>query len=150
MAGRRWIALTLGVLIIGLPVAGCGGGGQSDTATASITKAEFVKSASAACAKIHGRAQAEFDALMEGKGGPASGLGALGKKFVIAPKQQEVKEFIALGLPSGGESQVKAIIAAFESGIKEAEQDPTAVAQNSTDAFGEPEKLAAEYGLKGC
>lgn len=137
-------------MIVGLTGAGCGGG-DSDAATASITKAEFVDKASAACARIHGKAQAEFDAYMEGQSpGTGSGLEELGKKFVIAPKQREVKEFVALGTPAESESQVRAIVVAFEKGIKEAEKDPAAVAQDSTAAFGVPEKLAAEYGLEGC
>ena len=151
MAGKRGTAPILGVLVvmIGLFAAGCGGDGQSDTTTASITKAEFVTKANAACARIHGQAQAELVDYMKNQTGEPT-TADLGKRFVIAPKRREVEEFIALGLPSEDEDQVRAIVVAFETGISKAEAEPAQVAQNSTEAFGVPEKLATEFGLEGC
>jgi hypothetical protein len=156
MADRWRIAPILGVLavVIGLTAAGCGGGGQDDVSAASITKAEFVTKANAACTRIHAQAQKDFDAYMESQEGESaaapSSLGDLGTKFVIVPKQREVEEFVALGMPSENEGQAKAIVVAFEKGIRTAEEDPAAAGQDSTEAFGGPEKLAAEYGLEGC
>jgi hypothetical protein len=156
MPDKRWISSTFGALVvaIALAIAGCGGDGSGDAPTASITKAEFVAKANAACARIKGQTQAEFAEYMKSSAGEslsqAAGQTELGKRFVIAPKQQEVDEFIALGEPSGNEGQVKAIVVAFEGGIKKAEEDPSKAARNSTEAFGAAEKLAAQYGLVGC
>lgn len=140
--------------MIALAMAGCGGGESSDVNTASTTKAEFIAKANAACARIKQETQTEFAVYIKSPAyetlTQAEGQAELGRKFVIAPKQREVEEFIALGGPSGDESQVKTIVAAFKGGIEKAEEDPSKTARNSTEAFGASEKLAAEYGLKGC
>ena len=151
MPDKRWISPTAGVLavMIALAMAGCGGDESSDATTASITKAEFIARANVACARIRGQAQAELLDFMKSRTAEPS-TADLGRRFVIAPKQREVEEFVALGMPSEDEEQVKAIVTAFETGISEAEAEPAQVAQNSTEALGEAEKLAAEYGLKGC
>jgi hypothetical protein len=150
MQVKRWVAPITAVMMVvtGLTVVGCGG---DESGTASITKAAFVQKVNAACAKIQGQTQAEFRLYLESQGdGLAPSQADLGKKFVIGPKQQLVEELASLGAPSGDEDQIEAIVVAFEEGIEKAEEDPAQVARNSTEAFGTPEKLAAEYGLKGC
>jgi hypothetical protein len=159
MGGKRWISSTFAALAvaIGIAVVGCGSSGESDTATASITKAEFITKASAICARLHKQAQAEFLDYLKNHGeepGTAAAVAALqaelAEKYVISPKQQEADELAALGAPSGGESQVKAIVVSLEEGVEEAEGKPVQAANDSSKAFGEAEKLASEYGLTGC
>lgn len=159
MRGRRWISpiFVALVVMIGFAGAGCGSGGDGNTATASITKAEFVRKANAICARIHGQAQAEFLSYLKNHGEEPSTAAAvtalqakLAEKYVISPKLQEAEELAALGVPSGGESQAKAIVAAFEEGVEKAEEQPAQTGRNSTKAFGAAERLAGEYGLKGC
>jgi hypothetical protein len=136
---------------------GCGGGGGGDTTTATITRAQFIARANAACLKFHKQAQTElFSYLKSGGGEPedpdalAAYQADLGRRFVIGVKRRELAEFRALGLPSDDGGKAKAVIVAFEKGIGKAEQDPAGAAKDSAKSLGGAEKLAVEYGLTGC
>jgi hypothetical protein len=134
---------------------GCGGG--ADTTTTSITKAQFVDKASAACAEFHKEAREELFAYLKSSGGEPTDPDALAayqadlsKKYVIGVKRRELDEFHALGVPSDDVGKAHAVISAFDEGIGKAERDPVQAAKNSTESLGKAEKLAAEYGLTGC
>jgi len=152
---KRLICLPAGVLAVVLIVAGCGGG-DDETSTASITKAEFVKQADIACKDTIGRIQADF--LTFAKESKASSTGAPTKQqtlelvdVVLVPNlKQEVDEFRALGAPSGDEDQVEAIVAALEEGVEEAENDPEGTVERNAEVWVTSSELASAYGLKDC
>ncbi len=154
ISGKIWAFGAL-VAVAGLLICGCGEGGGA--ATAAITPAQFVEKASAACVKFHGEARDEFFAYLKSSGGEPKNPDAraayqadLSRKFVIGVKRRELDEFRALGTPTNDGGKARALIAAFEEGIRKAEENPARTAQDSTESLGDAEKLAEQYGLSGC
>jgi hypothetical protein len=152
---KRLIAGTTAGLAIALSAVGCGGG--DDGATASISKAEFVKQANGICAKTQQQLESEFAAYVQSQAGrEPQGEDAVAarvdvaKTILIPAKQQEVEEFRALGAPAGDKGQADAIIEAMEEGVQKSQQAPAATVIDSTKAFGRSEALADEYGLSQC
>jgi hypothetical protein len=151
--GTFWALAAVASLI----AIGCGDGEGEDTATASITKAQFIDQASAACEKLRKETRTELFAYLKSSGGEPTDpeeLAAyqedLSRKFVIGLKRRVLDEFRALGVPSNDGGEFQAVITAFEEGIRKAEEDPVQAARNSTQSLGKAEKAAAEYGLTGC
>jgi len=150
--GKRPSALLAGAAGVAVIAAGCGGGG--DSSTASITKAQFVKQADAACKKGEERIQADFQAYIKGHKNlskPTEEDFAEVVETVVAPNvEQEVSEIRALGIPSGDEDKVEAILDSVEEGREEAEADPKNAVQTTPASLEKAKKLAKEYGLKVC
>ena len=70
---------------------------------------------------------------------------------VMVPSiEKEIEELRALGIPTGGEERVGAMIDALEEGKETAERNPEAVNANSDAIFGIASRLAGEYGLEVC
>jgi hypothetical protein len=149
------IALTIGTLAISLIVAaGCGGGGDDSSTTANaISKAAFVKKADAICQKGSERMAAGFGKYLK-KSEVTHPSQAVQEKLVvkvlIPSVRQEVKEFQALGAPSGDEDRVAEIVRALEEGVETAEGNREAVTSSSDVVFGIASRLAGEYGLEVC
>jgi uncharacterized protein with von Willebrand factor type A (vWA) domain len=150
--GKQLIGLFAGLLAVGLVVTGCGGGGDSSTVT--ITKAEFVKKADAACKKGEERIQTDFRNYLKEHEELTEPTEEQFSKLVdvvlTANVEQELDEIRALGIPSGDDDQVEAFLEAREEGLEKAEAEPKAVVQGSESPFTKASKLAKEYGLKAC
>jgi len=129
----------------------------------AITRAEFIEDANAVCAKARKRIQAEFTAYGEGeeareaeRGQRAGELTAnqvaanVGVKILVPAMRREVEELRSLGIPSKGEHQAEALLDAFDEGVERAEAHPERAARDGTEAFGEPGRLAREYGIESC
>jgi hypothetical protein len=148
----RGIALGVGILIVALTAAGCGGG---ETSTKTIPKAVFIKKANAICKKSSERMVASFTSFLAKKKSSithpsqATKEEMVGKALVPSVKR-EIEEFQALGAPSGDEDRVGEIIKALEEGLETAESNPEAVASSSDAVFGIASRLAGEYGLEVC
>jgi hypothetical protein len=153
----RWIVLGAGALVFALVVAGCGGGGGSsdEVSTNAISKVAFAKKADVICQKGSERMAAAFVAALKkekkavGHQSQADEEALVGKVLVPSVKR-EIKEFRALGAPSGDEDRISAIVEALEEGVETAENDPEAVTSSSEAVFGIASRLAGEYGLKVC
>ena len=148
------IALTVGTLAILLIAAGCGGGnGDSSTGASAISKAVFIKKADAICQKGSERMIRAFSGFLK-KAKTAHPTKAVQEKLVvkvlIPSVRQEVKEFQALGAPSGDEDRVAEIVKALEEGVETAEGNPEAVTNSSDVVFGIASRLAGEYGIEVC
>jgi hypothetical protein len=142
-------------MVVALAIAGCGGGGDSSTATGSISKAAFIKKVDAVCKAGTRRMQtAVLKFLKQGREikRPTTDQSVKMVGAVIVPSvRQEIKEIKALGVPSGDEEKVNAIIGALEEGVETAEDDPEAVVEGSSDViFGIAGRIAGEYGITGC
>jgi hypothetical protein len=151
--GRK--AFVVAATIIALVVAGCGSGGDSSTATVPISKAVFIKKVDAVCKNGTERMQrAVLKFLKQGRElkRPSTAESVKLVGTVIVPSvQQEIKEIKALGVPSGDEEKVEAIVGALEEGVETAEDDPQAVVKGSSDViFGIAGRIAGEYGIAGC
>jgi hypothetical protein len=152
----------LGVLAVALlPIlSGCGGsrdpatadGAGPSPAGASITKAEFIERGDAICR----RALEEQEAVV------AAAEGKLGQGRPVTSKQRErllitltpqfferkTEELASLPVPAGSETQVRAIIAGYEGGIREIEARPSTVVSGTP--FLKGRKAAGRYGLSEC
>jgi hypothetical protein len=145
-----------GVLAIALIAAGCGGSSSSDS-TASLTKAEFVKQGNAICAIGNKQIEAGFESfakenhLSENKQPTEAQAAEIAETVLIPAVTTQIEGIRALGVPSGEEDQVNAILDAAEEGIEKAEEDPgVLLSSNGDNAFGKANKLAREYGLTTC
>jgi hypothetical protein len=139
-------------------VLGCGGGESP-----AISRAQFVREASAICGRTRDRIQSEFAAYGKSREGReavrAEKAGELtygeeavrvGRRIVIPAMRRQFDELRALGVPAGGEERAKVLLAAFGAGVGKAEAHPERAAQDGTEAFGKQERLAEEYGLENC
>lgn len=152
--GRGPTALIVALLATAVLLAGCGGG-SGDSSTASISKEEFIKKASVVCKKGTARMQhAVLKFLRHGREvkRPTTAQSVKLVGTVIVPSvQQEIKEIKALGVPSGDEEKVNAIVGALEEGVETAENDPQAVVKGSSDVvFGIASRIASEFGITAC
>jgi hypothetical protein len=129
---------------------GCG----SDSSTASVTKAEFIKKAEAACEKGSEGIQKDFAAFIKKhenvKNPTKADFAELVDVAMVPSITTEITELKAIGAPSGDEGQVDAIVKAREVSVKKAEDEPELVVQESKKIFGEASQLAKAYGLKAC
>jgi hypothetical protein len=154
--GKRLIAVSAGVLAVTVVIMGCGGGDDDEATASSITKAEFIKQADAACEKGEKQMQVAFGAFsqekqQEGVNKPTPELyDELVAAVVVPPIEQEADEIRALGAPDGDEEQIDAFVEAREESIEIAEGEPKAIISNSDVIFGKSSKLADAYGLENC
>jgi hypothetical protein len=144
------IAGTAILIAIALIVAGCGGGG-SDSSTAALTKAEYLKQANAICKKGQQEREAAVNELAE-EVKPGADVGELPKaglvKAIIDPLGNMVDELAALPAPEGDEEQVEEIVEAYEKPVEEIEEEENAAFQGGL--FQEADKKALKYGIEDC
>jgi hypothetical protein len=151
----RGIALVAGALIAALIVVGCGGGDSDDVSTSAVSKAAFAKKADAICEKGTKRLAVAFAAYFKREKSAVGNQSQaeeedLVRRLLVPSVRREVKEFQALGAPSGDEDQVGEIVKALEEGLETAESNPAAVVSSSDAVFGISSRLAKEYGLEVC
>lgn len=146
-----------GLLAIALIAAGCGGGSDSTSTTASLTKAEFLKQGNQVCAEGNKEINAGFEEFLKKnhlghKQEPTKAQKEeLAETVVLPGVAKQVEGVKALGAPSGEEEQVDAIVEGAEEALEEAEEDPAAfVSEEGTDPFKEVDKLTSAYGLTAC
>jgi hypothetical protein len=158
MADRRRIAPILGVLaaVIGLTATGCGGGGDAETASASISKTEFVKKANEVCAAASEQLKSGYNEFTAGLNGEPQGqaLAAAQAELVatvlVPVKRQEAEQLRETGAPNGDEERFEAMVEALEKGIDEASADPEEAVSGRLPSFLTVSRLAKHYGLAGC
>lgn len=151
------LALPIAVFAAAVVMAGCGSSGEE-----SLSKAEFIKRADAICTKADETELGELGAYIRAHPGTGQKLGQLKvqakvlKAIAYPSILKEVEDIEALAVPTGDEKTIEAFIAAIETGIKEAEQDPRKSVddlpngKNPTYSFRKVEKLGNEYGFKQC
>jgi hypothetical protein len=161
---RGPIALLAGVLAAVLILAGCGGGGSSDSTnassdsnTAALSKAEFIKKADAICTAGGKRTQEEFASYIKekkltGKKEPTPAqLTEVSEEIQVPALKRQAEEISALGAPAGDEDQINELVDAIDEGIENVEAaDPKEALASLSTMFAEADKLAAAYGLKVC
>jgi hypothetical protein len=153
---KRLAALIGGALAVSLLAAGCGGGSDSNSSTASLTKAEFLKQGNAICKHGNMEIEAEFEKfvkehhLSQNKQPTQAQLTEASETFLIPMIRKEVDQLKALGAPEGEEAKVDAIIEAAEESLETAEANPTSLTSENGGPFTKTNKLAKEYGLTAC
>ncbi|HWO47338.1 MAG TPA: hypothetical protein VNM41_04690 [Solirubrobacterales bacterium] len=154
---KALLAALAALAVVAALVAGCGGGDDTTTdETATLTKAEFIKQGDAICEKGNEELEGEFQSFAKENDIPlekepnTEQSEELVEEVLVPNIQNQAEELRALGVPSGDEDQVNAMLDSLEEGIEEAEDDPGDLFSGKTDPFGKANKLASEYGLKVC
>jgi hypothetical protein len=128
--------------------AGCGGGDESTT----LTRAEFVQQVNNICkeaaAERRSLFQQEIAKLKPGEATLKDRETLIHNVFVV-PYENTADQIESLGAPSGDEEKIQALIEAMEAASRKVEKKPQ-VALESTIQYAVPNKLAIDYGLKGC
>jgi hypothetical protein len=154
-AKGRLTGIAAGALLTALLISlsGCGSGGDgSATASEPLTKAQFIKRASAICASEESRKQSKLKAASKlGEnyfGGPKQELTQLVSKVVLPLYKELIEEMSTLSPPAGEEAEVKRIIEKYEKTLKKAEADPGK--EVYVDSFVKTNLAAEKYGIKNC
>lgn len=139
--------------------ANSGDGDSSDSSEApsakptSESKAEFTARANELCEKrrneIKKKSGEIFTSAQESGGSPEAALNSLIEDAVVPGLEGEIEELQELGVPEGNEDQVEEIIAAIESMLASAREDPQAFVKNPAE-FNAANKVAVRYGLEAC
>ena len=142
---NRLVIAAIGISVIALLVAGCG-----DTATADITKAQFIKRANAVCAKSKKEREAEI-AAWEKKSGSKGGEDAFDRllRQVVGPSlTDEAEELEALPPPAQDAGRYERWIALLLRGSKILEEEGA----KGIERFRveEVERRAIALGIKNC
>ncbi|HXQ89476.1 MAG TPA: hypothetical protein VN733_07515 [Solirubrobacterales bacterium] len=138
-----------------LLLAGCGGGDE-ETATVSITKAQFLERANAICAKSDDAINIQFEEFSRKhfKGGhvPSSARQArAGQEIVLPVMEAQLKKLKALGVPPGEEEKLERLFDAYEEGIRRGAADPMLMLGTIGEyAFTNAYEIAGAYGLPRC
>src|SRR5215212_8101354 len=123
------VGLLLSVSVSVVVAGGCGGGG--DTATASLTKQQFIKRAEALCLRTKNE---QLDiATKYAKEHPAATEEDVVVPALIAPLETEAPALRALSKSRGDDEEIQAFISAREEGLQKAKADPTLVAAPLTN-----------------
>ncbi len=151
MSGRLGIGVVLAV-ILGLLVAGCGGGSDDD----GLSVKAFTKQANALCLENNRLTEAEllkaFGKLEDEKLSPAAMLKR--EEAVIVPILVDLAETLSTGIgkleaPSEKETQVETMLSSYETWIKKATASPEKIVATN-DIFNNARELAGKYGLAKC
>lgn len=149
---KQAFALIAAVLAAGLFVAGCG---SDDDATAdeapALTKAAFVKQADKICAASQERVAGKGSKLLEEE---AKDFENEVIEVAVAPEYQTLADHVdELGVPSGDEAEVEAMVDAMHQRADMVTEDPQGflTAKGAElNKYRQALKLAREYGLKEC
>jgi hypothetical protein len=154
LLGRKPALLLLLALVVLPP--GCGSnGGEGTVPAGTLSKAQFLKQATAICAQGTKEAQKLDDAAWE-KYEPdrsTTNEAVLNKvSLALLPaREEELRRLRALGLPKGDEQLVDRMLTATEEGYEEGKEDPTVLRDWPPDfGFSRAYEIGAKYGLEGC
>lgn len=165
MGVRSTILLVVAVVSVAL-VAGCGGGDDDSSAaagsdsgepisTSSLSKAEFVKQASAACRRERSDLLGDAYKYLGKKtssGTPQDvAVADLGRTLVVPTVEAEAAAIRKLGAPAGDEEEIEEILAAQQEGIDEVKALKKADSiEVVLEPFADANKKLREYGFTAC
>ena len=140
------------VLTLGLLLSGCGGSDESDaetteTAAEPLSKTEFTTEANAICAE--GNAELESEVTTMSDEPSDEEIEEFAVDVFVPNLQGQHDDIAALGVPTGDEEDVQAILDSMQVGIDAVDEDPQTLLV-SDDPFNEFYDLAEGYGLKDC
>jgi hypothetical protein len=161
------MAIFICVVALAAIAAGCGSSGGDDTASgsdsgATVTKAVFVKEASALCTKERAKivkALTDYEKETEelGEAGRSDkevlDRAANAVKTIIVPKTKvEIEHLSQLEPPAADKAKFAAIVKTYEAGVKEGEKDPESVlfTGGGWKTNSKALKMAEAYGIENC
>jgi len=141
-------------LAVAVCLSGCGGGSASGDSSGSepLTKAQFIKRASAICRGEETRkTRALGSASKRGENylaGSHQELEELVAKAILPLYAVMIEELAELDPPAGDRPEVERIISQYEKKLVEAEANPGRLITD--DSFVEVNQLAERYGIEDC
>jgi hypothetical protein len=165
MTKRIAIIAALVCAAFAVAVAGCGGGDDSSSTTAStgvsgatgasgapLTKEQFIQQADAICQEGNqATRQAANDLFSNGQQPTDEQVSQYVNDTLVPTIQSEVDQIGALTPPAGDEDDVQAILAAVSDALDQVKQSPSSLlASGDEGPFAEADRLAVDYGLKVC
>jgi hypothetical protein len=153
---NRFLALIAALAAVALVVVGCGTTDDGTTeATASLTKAEFIKQGNAICAAGNEELDSQFEEFSEENDigeneEPSQELQEEAAETILVPGvSTQLEELRALGTPEGDGGEADAILTGAEEALEEIEDDPSKAFDAGT-GFDQVNKESREYGLTVC
>jgi hypothetical protein len=131
MKAKAGSAFVLVLALVPLLLAGCGGG--EETEERSLTKKQFVRLTEAFCEREYKAEERDMERYAE-KHGLVFGGGKpweqekLNEVVVFDYVREKIAYFKSLPVPEGDEKEVRAMIEAFEYGLRKAEEEPASLA----------------------
>jgi hypothetical protein len=146
---RRASILVLPCLIGGALIAGCGGGDDSSSTEAALSKSAYLAQGNAICRKADAQLSAEAKKTFGNSSPSQAELSKFGTDTAIPIIEDELAQLRALPAPTGDEETVVAIFDAADDGLAKLKETPTLIV-NGNEAFAKANKLAKSYGLTAC
>ncbi len=132
---KRTVQLIVGILAVGAVFAGCGGDGDDDTSTATVSKASFAKQANDICTTAQKKQLVELRAEE----------GNVVTTTLIALRA-ELDQIEALDVPAGDEPEVEAMLKDLRGTIAKANPDLA----KANELLAQAEEKADKLGLTKC
>jgi hypothetical protein len=157
------LAISVTAVVMGALI-GCGADGNSSTGehsdstvtTSSLSKAAFIKKASAACVREGEGAMGKAAAYVEehsGEGLPREVLIANTAKTVLLPiVEAQISAIRKLGAPAGDEEEIDSILDAQEMAVREVRglKKVEAMTAMFVEYFADVGRKFEAYGFKAC
>ncbi len=155
MKGRLIGILALGAALFAMAVvSGCGGSDDASADAEPLTKAQFIRKADAICTKADKAQMTAFLKFQTEKGDTLEtkeGREELILTAGVPSTKQAIEEIKELGVPAGDEELLGRYFEELEKALKEAEENPLAIAENARiSPFDAPDAVAAKYGFVAC
>lgn len=123
---------------------GCGSSSSEQT----LTKKEFSARAEQICERV--RTTVSSTAIAYKRKEPTIDEVELVEKVAVPSIEEEIRRMKELGLPSEGESEIRAFVSAFEKGLADIQKRPEDVVIAENNPFAHGKAIAAVYGLEVC
>jgi len=143
----RLIISAVGALAICVFAWGCGSSGE-DTATAQVTKTEYVKQAKAICEKVGKKMEAAALAWPKAHGGKELDFDTSLKAIIGPTLEQEAEELRTLAPPEGGEEKVSRMVNHLARGAAAYTREGAEL--KSVADIRAFQQEAKPYGLQAC
>lgn len=148
---RRAAAIVACAAIAAVAV-GCGGddgGGDTTSTTEALTKQEWITQADQICSD--GDAAIQQAAEDAGLSNPTpEELKSFYTETVLPNIEDQRDQIEALPVPAGEEDAIGSITDALDQAISDAQADPDALVNGSSDVFKDVNQQAQDYGLTSC
>jgi hypothetical protein len=147
-----WAVAGVTLVAFAACLSGCGGSGGEASESQPLTKAQFIKRASAICRSEEARkTRALRAASMHGRNylaGSHRELARLVSDEILPLYAEMIEELAELNPPAAEQRKVEQIVSRYEETLKEAEANPGR--QLVDDSFVKVNQLAGRYGIEDC
>lgn len=151
--GRRAMIVIVGALVAALLAVGCGGEDE-EIATATVSKPEYMESLVTICDRTYASVRDEYEVYVKEHGENAfddpDRIEEYTDTVLIPAREQQADEVRELGAPKGDEEEIESIVAAYEDGVAEAEEDPENAVKGAYGPWVPATELVKKYGAQDC